>query len=140
VSEESKTHDLVELTRRSVEAGNRQDFDAQVSILAPDGVFDASPMGLGTFEGRAAFRDFLEGAQRPYVEAFAELEENRDLGNGVGFAVFSLTGRLVGSGGELRMRYAGVGVWANGLLQRGTNYLDVDEARAAAERLAKERG
>ena len=38
------------------------------------------------------------------------------------------------------MRYAGVGVWANGSMQGGTNYLDIDEARADAERLAEERG
>jgi hypothetical protein len=41
--------------------------------------------------------------------------------------------------GELRMRYAAVGVWANGSMQRGTNYLDNEEARATAERLAAER-
>jgi hypothetical protein len=37
------------------------------------------------------------------------------------------------------MRFAGVGEWADGLMQRGTNYLDIDEALAAAERLAAER-
>jgi ketosteroid isomerase-like protein len=136
--EEPPTPDLVELTRRSMEAGNRRDFGAQVSIFAPDAVFDASPMGLGVYEGRAAIRNFLEEARRPYEEARAELEENVDLGGGVGFAVLVLTGRLVGSG-ELRMRYAGIGVWANGLMQRGTNYLDIEEARATAERLAAER-
>jgi ketosteroid isomerase-like protein len=139
MSEDSTSPDLVELTRLSLEAGNREDFDAQASIFAPDGVFDASPMGLGIYEGREAIRDFFEETRRPYEEAFAEFEENLDLGGGIGFAVLVLTGRLVSSG-ELRMRYAGVGVWANGLMQRGTNYLDVEEARAAAERLAQERG
>jgi hypothetical protein len=38
------------------------------------------------------------------------------------------------------MRFAGVGEWADGLMQRGTNYLDIDQARAAADRLAEERG
>jgi hypothetical protein len=31
-------------------------------------------------------------------------------------------------------------VWANGVILRGTNYTDIDEARTAAERLAEERG
>ena len=137
--EESTTPDLLEQTRHLAEAGSRKDFDAEVAIFAPDGVFDVSPMGLGVFKGRAAIRDALEEVQNPYDEVLIEIEENLDLGNGVGFAVFVLTGRLAGSGSALRMRYAGVGVWANGLIQRGTNYLDVDEARAAAERLVEER-
>ena len=41
--------------------------------------------------------------------------------------------------GEVRLRYAAVGVWADGLVVRVTNYTDVDEARAAAERLAESR-
>jgi hypothetical protein len=31
-------------------------------------------------------------------------------------------------------------VWEDGLIVRVTNYTDIDEARAAAERLAEERG
>jgi hypothetical protein len=38
------------------------------------------------------------------------------------------------------MRHAAVGVWVDGLAIRITNYLDIDEARAAAERVADERG
>ncbi|HXW58406.1 MAG TPA: hypothetical protein VEJ23_02895 [Solirubrobacteraceae bacterium] len=33
-----------------------------------------------------------------------------------------------------------VWTWRDGLIVRTTNYADLDEARAAAERLAKERG
>jgi hypothetical protein len=33
-----------------------------------------------------------------------------------------------------------VGVWVDGLIERTTNYTDIDEARADAERLAEERG
>jgi SnoaL-like domain len=40
-----------------------------------------------------------------------------------------------------RMRYASVLAWVGGLIVRfTTTYIDVDEARAAAERLAEERG
>jgi len=31
-------------------------------------------------------------------------------------------------------------IWADGLMERVTTFLDIDEARAAAERLAHERG
>jgi hypothetical protein len=30
--------------------------------------------------------------------------------------------------------------WLDGAIERATNYFDIDEARAAAERLAEERG
>jgi hypothetical protein len=33
-----------------------------------------------------------------------------------------------------------IGVWHEGMVTRVTTFLDVDEARAAAERLAEERG
>ena len=69
-----------------------------------------------------------------------EAEETLDLGNGVGFRVVIQTGRPVGSTGEVRLRYAAVGVWEDGKIVRMTNYKDVDMARADAERLASERG
>jgi hypothetical protein len=37
-------------------------------------------------------------------------------------------------------RVAAVAVWADGLIERLTTYTDIDEARAAAERLAEEPG
>jgi hypothetical protein len=46
-------------------------------------------------------------------------------------------GRPVGSGGEVRRRFASVGLSVNGLWVRVTTYTDIDEARAAAERLAE---
>jgi hypothetical protein len=38
------------------------------------------------------------------------------------------------------MRFAAVTTWVDGLIERNTNYTDIDEARAGAERLAEERG
>jgi len=51
-----------------------------------------------------------------------------------------MRGRLAGSSGSVELRYAGVSTWADGLIERVTTYLDINEARAAAERLAEERG
>jgi hypothetical protein len=40
----------------------------------------------------------------------------------------------------VRLRYAAVAVWGAGMVERVTNYSDIEAARAAAERLAESRG
>jgi hypothetical protein len=59
-----------------------------------------------------------------------------DLGSGVTIAVVGQTGRLAGSSSVVGLRYAAVAVWVDGAIVRITNYSDIDEGRAAAERLA----
>ena len=136
--EESTTSDLVELVRRQFEAGNRRDLDAVTSSFAPDAVMDGRALG-DHFEGRAAIRSFVEEWFGAYEELEYGLEEVRDLGNGVVFAVVVQDGRLVGSAGHVRQREGWVFLWVGGLIARLSIY-DLDEARAAAERLAQERG
>jgi ketosteroid isomerase-like protein len=110
-----------------------------LSFFAPDAVLEN--MGaLGTFEGVAAIRGFWQDWFASYEELWAEQEEGLDLGNGVGFAVVIQKARLVGSSGYVRHRNALVAIWVEGLIERVTFYTDIDEARAAAERLAEERG
>jgi ketosteroid isomerase-like protein len=140
MSEESTTPDLVELSRTAVEASERGDWDAVMSFFAPHAVWDMSPQGLGIFEGRAAIRGFLEDWWRAYEELAVEVDEVLDLGNGVGVRVITQRGRLAGGTGEVRQRSADVVLWVDGLIERVTAYLDIDQARAAAERLAEERG
>ena len=140
MSEESTTPDLVELARRSLEAANHRDFDAMLSFWSPDPVWDVSPMGLGVYEGPAAIRGFFEDWIGAYEEWEIEPEEILDLGNGVVLAVLLQSARPAGSDGHVRLRYAAVSLWIEGLVERTTNYLDIDEARAAAERLAESRG
>ena len=139
MSEESTTSDLVELVRRQFEAGNRRDLDALTSSFAPDAVLDGRALG-DHFEGRAAIRSFIEDWFGTYEELEFGLEEVRDLGKGVVFAVVTQDGRPVGSAGHVRQREAWVYGWVGGLVARFTVYGDIDEARAAAERLAAERG
>jgi ketosteroid isomerase-like protein len=139
MAEESTTPDLVELGRRFVEAASSRDLDAMLSFYGPDPVWES--MGMATrFEGVAAIRGFYEDFQGAYEEFRAELEEMIDLGNGVTFSVIVQQGRFVGSTVHVRMRFGAVTTWADGLIKHTTNYTDVDEARAAAERLAEERG
>ena len=66
------------------------------------------------------------------------LEEVSDLGNGVVFAVVIQDGRPVGSAGHLRQHEGWVFIWVRGLIAHFESS-DSDEARAAAERLARER-
>ena len=121
--EEPTTPDLVELVRRGIDAFARRDYDAVVALLAPSAVWDMAPMGglVGASEGRDAIRGVLEDWSRPYEDSEHELEEVRDIGNGVGFVVVHERARLVGTSWAVALRSA-------------------HEARAAAERLAVERG
>jgi ketosteroid isomerase-like protein len=67
------------------------------------------------------------------------VQEILDLGDGMGFAVVAQAGHPGDSTGWVKQRYAAVATLAAGLIERQSNYNDIDEARAAAERLAKER-
>jgi uncharacterized protein (TIGR02246 family) len=137
--EESTAPDLVELTRRAIEAANTKDVDRLVSFYAPDAVWEAMT-GLGTHEGTAEIRRFFEDWLGAYEEFEVEVQEVLDLGNGVAFVVVVQYGRPVGSTGSVQLRYASVSVWVDGKIARTTNHTEIDEARAAAERLAEERG
>jgi uncharacterized protein (TIGR02246 family) len=136
MSEDSTTPDLVELVGRAFEAANRRDLDAVVSSFAEDATFDGR---VDTIEGRAAIRSFIEEWFGAYEELEFGLEEVRDLGNGVVFAVVVQNGRPAGSAGHIRAREGWVLVWVEGLIARLTSS-EVDEGRAAAERLAEEPG
>jgi ketosteroid isomerase-like protein len=137
--EESTTPDVFEFQRR-IEAVNRRDFDAMMSFWGPDAVWDMSHLGLGVYEGREAIRRFFEDWIGAYEEFSIDAEEVLDLGNGVTFAVVVQKGRPLGTSGDVRQRYAAITVRLAGLIVRVTNYPDVDEARAAAERLSESRG
>jgi ketosteroid isomerase-like protein len=139
MSEESTTPDLVELSRRFVETGNRRDHDVTMSFCGPESIWES--MGMVTsFQGVAAIRGFFEDFIAGYEEYEVELEEILELGNGVTFSVIVQRGRPVGSTAHVQMRFAAVTTWVDGLIERSTNYTDIDEGRAAAERLAEERG
>src|SRR5271167_4207996 len=137
MSEESTTPDLGELTGNLLETVNRGNFEAIPSFYAPDAVWDMSPWGLGTYEGPAAIRGLNEDWLAAYEEWEMEPEEILDLGSGVVFAVFHQSARPVGSTSHVRLRQAAIVVWVEGVVVRLTMCPDIDEARAAAERLAE---
>jgi ketosteroid isomerase-like protein len=136
--EKSTTPDLVELLRRAFEAGNRGDLDALMGFYTADVVLEAAGTGL-SFEGRAAVRRFYEDWFSVYKDFESELEEALDLGNGVGFSVLRSRGRPVGSTASAEQCSAWVSTWVEDVIPLVTVYTDIDEARAAAERLAESR-
>ena len=136
MSKEFTTPDPVELVRKQLEALDRGDLDGVVSSVAEDGVLDGR---ADLIEGRAAIRGFLEEWFRAYEELDFELDEVSHLGGGVVFAVVIQDGRPVGADGRVRQREGWVYLWVGGSIARLTTS-EVDQARAAAERLAEQRG
>jgi ketosteroid isomerase-like protein len=137
--EKSTTPDLVELVRSSLEAAKGRNFDAMLSHFAPDAVWEAAPLGV-SFEGVAAIRGFFEDWIGSYDEFEMEPEEVLDLGSGVVFSVSLQRGRPLASTGVVQVRSGFVAVLAGGMIEQVMVYPDIDEARAAAERLAESRG
>jgi len=136
--DESTTPDPVELTRLVFEAVNQRDIDTVMSFVAPDAVFDGR---VEVLKGRAAIRGFLEEWFGFFAELRYEVEELVVLEDGVVLAVVYQEGRPVGAGGQVHQREGWASCWsADGLLVQLTTRTDVDEARAAAERLAQETG
>jgi ketosteroid isomerase-like protein len=139
--EESTTPDPVELTRTFYETMDREwDFDALAGFFAPDAVWDLSESHLGIYEGVAAIRDFLVGYWATWEDHHHAIEEILDFGHGVLSVAIWEDGCPRGSDGRVQARHLQVFEWVQGEILRISGYADIDEARAAAERLAKERG
>jgi ketosteroid isomerase-like protein len=137
--EEPTTSDLRLLVQR-LTSSKAHEIEDLMRFFAPDSVWDMSQGGLGVIEGREAIRAFFEEWRGVYDDYEQEAEEIQDLGSGVVFAVFVQRGRPVDSTGWVEFRDARVWLWADGLVERVTTFLDIDEARATAERRAVERG
>jgi hypothetical protein len=131
--------DLVALTRRVVEAGNERDVERILGFYSRDSIWDLSAVGLGVYEGRAAMRDLFEGWWGGYAEYEQVVEDVRDLGNGVTFGIYAMRGRAAGSSAWVELRYGAATRWCEGSIELTVNYLDIDSAREAAERLARQR-
>jgi len=135
-SEESATPHLLELLGDLLGALERRDYEEAMSYFGPDPVWDMSAIGTGIFSGPKAIRGLLEDWNGSYEEWTCEAEEVCDLGRGIVLVVLNERGRPVGSTARVQLRYALVAALAQGMIVRTRSYLDVDHARAAAERLA----
>ena len=91
------------------------------------------------FKGRTAIRGLLEDWVGRYQVVEIEIADILDLGDGVGFVIARMEGQLAESTAHLRVRFGAAYLWADDLIVRVTSHTDIDEARAAAERLSRER-
>ena len=88
-----------------------------------------------------AIRGFLQDWPGAYAAYEMEPEEILHLGNGVVFAVLRLTGRPAGGDNTLVRQRPMVLPWRDDLVTRvSAPSSGIDEARAAAEWVAEERG
>jgi ketosteroid isomerase-like protein len=135
----STNADVVALTRAFCGAGGS--VEAEMSFYGRDPVYDVSPMGIGVFHGRTAIRRFLADWMSSYDGYREDVEEIVDFGDGIVFAAVRESGRPTGGAIDTRTHstYGFVIVWIDGKIARITAYPDIDEARAVAEHLAKER-
>jgi hypothetical protein len=138
VSEQSTT--LVELTRAWIEADSYEEWSAFAErLLAPDCVWVSEP--LGPVKGKVAIVAFVKEYWATWQDHHHYAEEVLDLGHGVMFSIMREHGLLKGSDAYVENRDAWVSVvGVDGRVVRSTVYKDIDEGRAAAERLAEEWG
>ena len=139
MSKESTTPELVERWRQAAEAADRREFDTTMGIFDPDAVWEVQSLGI-SLESAPAIRSFLEDWLGSYENYEDDQEEALDLGNGVVFVVSRLDARPVGSPSRVQERWSFTVLWEAGKVVRVTGRNDIDEARAAAERLAESRG
>jgi ketosteroid isomerase-like protein len=140
--EESTTPGLVELLRRCFEAISARDLDEAQRVLTHDAVLDMTRTIGVVAHGRDAIRAFQEDWLAGYEEVPYTAEEIIDAGNGVAFVRVLQTARPAGTTGDLTQREPNVWITEDGRVVRVIVYpnSELDEARAAAERLAEERG
>ncbi len=137
MSTQRVTASALELTRRAFVSANDRDYAAMMVFYGPDSLWDMSRWGLGTYSGLGAIRRFFEDWMGSFDRYQVVVEEMRDLGNGVVFAVGTQYLHTARTRGQLELRSASVFVWDDGVAIRVTHYRDINEARAAAERAAR---
>ena len=110
-----------------------------IAPYAPDAIWETED-GIFDVGGASGVRGFLEEWAGTFEEWTIKVETVVDLGNGVVYSVYRQEGRPAGSTGVVTERAALIYEWVDGRIKRVIVLRDIDEARAAAERLAEERG
>jgi len=136
--EESPAPDPVQRVHEAFAAASAEDLDGVTAGHAPDAVWVMDEVGLGPFEGVDAIREFLVEWWSLWQEHSHHVEEVVVLNERVGYVIIREDGRMKNSGSFVEARVAHVLESIDGLVVRDTTYVDIDAARAAAERLAEE--
>jgi ketosteroid isomerase-like protein len=131
--------DLVEVVTGLFEAADRGDWDAVLSAYAPDAVLETAD-GIFDAVSPARMRGFWEEIAAMFEDFAIKVETVVDLGNGIVYSIYRAEGRPAGSTGIVTERTVMIYEWVDGRITRLITRPDLDEARAAAERLAEERG
>jgi ketosteroid isomerase-like protein len=139
MSREPTTPDLVEVVTALFEAADRGDWDTVMSAYAPDVIWDTED-GITDAAGASGVLGFFEEFAGMFEDYTIEVETVVDLGNGVVYSVYQQEGRPAGSTSVVTFRGALIYEWVDGMIARLIGRQDIDEARAAAERLAESRG
>ncbi len=148
MSEESTTPDLisqanVDVIRSSIEAFNSGDLQQMLALMDPElewrPAFGAAPDGATVYHGHAGFRDYWHGTQQIWDHFHFEPEHFVDDGTSV-VVDGRGSGRAKGSGIEIDQPFAMVWIVRGGRPVFGQTFTDPGAARAAAKRLAEERG
>jgi ketosteroid isomerase-like protein len=129
----------IQSVRDAFAAATAEDLDGVTANLAPNAVWVMDEVGLGPFEGVQAIRAFLLEWWALWEEHHHDVENVVVLSESVGYVIIREGGRMKGSNAAVAARVAHVLESIDGRVVRDTTYVDIDEARAAAERLAQER-
>jgi ketosteroid isomerase-like protein len=138
MSDESTTRDLVEVVTGLFEAADRGDWEAVISPYASDVIWETGD-GIVNLAGASRVRSFWEEAAGMFEGWTIKVESVVDLGRGVVYTICDMQGRPAGSTGVVATRGALVFEWTEGTIVRVIAYTDINEGRAAAERLAESR-
>jgi len=137
--EERRAPDPVELTRRLVAAFDRGDVDAIERFGADDAVLEATGLGI-RFEGRKAISGFVADWLGSFEDLTFEVLEVDAVSVGIVLVLIDQSGRPAGTLATIQQLEAWVIEWVDGRITQLASYLDIGQARAAAEHLAAERG
>jgi hypothetical protein len=127
--------DLCELTRHAFRTLSEEGVDAWVErFTTSDFAWDVEPMGLGRFEGRAAYKQFYDEWVGSYEDWFSEVVAVEQLGDRMTLVDVRQGGRLRGSE-PVELRWAQLALWRGDRVHTIINYRALDEAREAAAKL-----
>ena len=122
----------VEIAKRSVDAFNRRDVDALLSLATPDCVMTSQLLDASAdFQGREGLESFFAMLSESWEEFRSVIEDYRDLGDQV-LLLGRNTARGKGSGVTVDAPTAAIVDFRDGKVARIRLYLDQSEAARAA--------
>ena len=133
----------IELAKRALDAFNSGDVEKMIELadeaLEWRPAFGGATGGATAYHGHDGFREYWRGTQEIFDHFRFEPEQFIDDGNSL-VVIGRGSGRAKGSGIEIDQPFAMLWKIRGGKAVFGQTFTDPDEARAAAERLAQERG